>query len=174
MHQQFISQLVAIAKGEVGTKEIGGNNLGPKIKEYQKATTLNPAAWPWCAAFVCWCIREWLLKTPGLLALLGIEDNETIYWRPKTAAAFGLVSWAKNEKIYITDEKELAKAGDIVVFDFSHTGIVVEDQKEGDAFIRTVEGNTNGKGERDSESGDGVWLKKRQASLVRAYIRILK
>ena len=59
--------------------------------------------------------------------------------------------------------------GDIVVFDFSHTGIVVG---VGARTIDVVEGNTNGRGDRDSETGDGVWLKKRNLSLARAYLRI--
>jgi hypothetical protein len=36
----------------------------------------------------------------------------------------------------------------------------------------TLEGNTNGKGERDSTSGDGVWKKIRKKSLVKDLIRI--
>jgi hypothetical protein len=32
--------------------------------------------------------------------------------------------------------------------------------------------NTNGRGTRDSTSGDGVWLKTRRSSLVRNYVRI--
>jgi hypothetical protein len=38
--------------------------------------------------------------------------------------------------------------------------------------IVTIEGNTNGSGGRDSESGDGVWRKIRKKSLVKDIIRI--
>jgi hypothetical protein len=58
-----------------------------------------------------------------------------------------------------------------VVFDFSHIGIVAEDSERGE--ITAIEGNTNGKGERDSESGDGVWRKYRARSLVKAFIRLV-
>lgn len=169
----FIRNLIQIAKSKLGAHEEGGNNVGPLIKEFQRATFLTPGAWPWCAAFVCWCIREWLLKTPGLLEALNIPDTETSIWRPKTASAFGFIAWAKSENIYVTDEKELAKAGDIVVFDFSHIAIVTEDQPAGSHYIKTIEGNTNVKGDRDSVTGDGVWEKQRNTNLVRAYIRIL-
>jgi hypothetical protein len=56
-----------------------------------------------------------------------------------------------------------------VTFDFSHTGIVLEDDGK---YIVTVEGNTNGKGDRDSESGDGVWRKIRRKTLAKNFIRI--
>lgn len=170
--KNLVKKLIEIAASQVGVKEEGGNNVGPQIKEYQKATFLNPGAWPWCAAFVCWCMREWLVKTYGVTEALGIEDTDTVQWRPKTAGAFAFIDWAKRSKLYVTDEKELAKAGDIVVFDFSHIGIVEKDQVPGENYIHTIEGNTNVKGERDSYSGDGVWRKKRNVSTVRAYIRI--
>lgn len=169
--QELIEKFIAIAKSKVGTKEVGGNNCGPEIKEFQKATFLAPGAWPWCAAFVCWCIREWLVKTPNAAEALGIKQDETIFWRPKTASAFGFIDWAKRSDIYITDEKELAKAGDLVVFDFSHIGIVSANQTPDSPYIKTIEGNTNGKGERDSATGDGVWEKTRHTNLVKAYIR---
>jgi hypothetical protein len=171
--KELLERLAKIAMNEVGVLETGGNNQGPRIKEYQKATLLYPGEWPWCAAFVCWCIREWLLKVPGTQDAVGIEDNDTAMWRPMTARAFSFIEWAQKRGLYVTDEKELAQTGDIAVFDFSHVGIVVADQKAGEKFIQTVEGNTNGKGERDSLSGDGVWKKKRDARLVRAYIRII-
>ena len=73
----------------------------------------------------------------------------------------------------LVDRSIAAKAGDIVVFAFSHVGIVIEDQLPGKDYIVTVEGNTNGKGERDSVSGDGVWRKTRKTNLVKNYIRLL-
>ena len=67
-----------------------------------------------------------------------------------------------------------AKAGDLVVFDFSHIGLVVKDQISSH-FLETIEGNTNAKSQaqRDSAIGDGVWRKRRDAKLVRSLIRIL-
>ena len=68
---------------------------------------------------------------------------------------------------------KLAKLGDFVVFDFSHIGLVIEDQKSIKSNIVTVEGNTNGAGDRESTTGDGVWKKSRIPSLTKSYIRIL-
>jgi len=163
------SILVGIAEGEVGTREQGGNNRGGRVVVYQAATWLKPDAWPWCAAFVCWCIKEWL-KVPGVAEHNNISDPEK--WRPKTAGAFDFIRWAKEKGLRVLGENAEVEAGDIVVFDFSHIGIVTDDAKAGSNTIECVEGNTNGKGLRDSTSGDGVWQKTRARSLVRNFIRI--
>ena len=165
-------KLANIAAAEIGVREVGGNNRGPKIVEYQSATWLKPAPWPWCAAFVCWVIKQWALtdNTRTLLSLTNDRDFEK--WRPKTASAFDFANWAKERDIQILGRSARALAGDLAIFDFSHIGVVIRDQSKGSTQIVTVEGNTNGKGERDSTSGDGVWRKMRRTRLVRSYIRI--
>ena len=168
-----IKRLLEIATHEVGTHEVGGNNRGPRIVEYQSATWLKPAPWPWCAAFICWILREWL-KSPEVLAKLSLRnDKEGEKWRPQTAGAFDFERWAKEKGLQVLNRKSLAKAGDLVVFEFSHIGIVVKDQISPDS-IECIEGNTNGSGQRDSNAGDGVWRKRRSASLVRSFIRIIR
>ena len=168
-----IKRLLEIATHEVGTHEDGGNNRGPRIVEYQSATWLKPAPWPWCAAFICWILREWL-KSPEVLAKLSLRNNKEVEnWRPQTAGAFDFERWAKEKGLAVLNKKSLAKAGDLVVFDFSHIGIVVKDQISPDS-IECIEGNTNGIGQRDSKAGDGVWRKRRSASLVRSFIRLLR
>lgn len=168
-----IKRLLEIATHEVGTHEVGGNNCGPRIVQYQSATWLKPAPWPWCAAFICWVIREWL-KSPEVLTKLSLRnDKEAEKWRPQTAGAFDFERWAKEKGLAVLNKKSLAKAGDLVVFDFSHIGIVVKDQISPDS-IECIEGNTNGSGQRDSSTGDGVWRKRRGASLVRLFIRLIR
>lgn len=166
----MIDKLIDIAQREVGTREQGGNNKGKRIEEYQSATTLEAGPWPWCAAFVDWCIREWL-SIPQVVTWLNLQRRSPEEWRPKTALAYGITDWAKQRpnttKIY--DEKYKALLGDIVTFDFSHVGFVIADHGD---VIETIEGNTNGKGDRDSESGDGVWRKIRKKTLVKDLIRI--
>jgi hypothetical protein len=166
----MLHKLIAIASAEVGVREEGGNNRGSRIREYQSATDLKPGAWPWCSAWVDWCIREWL-SIPQVVIWLNLQRRTPEEWRPKTALAYGLKSWAlqrpSTTKVY--NETHKAQLGDIVTFDFSHVGFVVEDTgKE----IVTLEGNTGQKGLRDSETGDGVWRKVRKKSLVKDLIRI--
>ena len=162
--------LAAIARSQVGTKEIGGNNRGPQIVEYQKATWLEPGAWPWCAAFVCWCIREWL-KNPSVNGTLSLSDPEA--WRPKTAGAWDMANWARKHGRPIFGETAEVRAGDLILFDFSHIGLVVEAAPVGVDRIVTVEGNTNGAGDRDSTAGDGVWEKERSRHLAKQFIRLV-
>lgn len=164
--------LVFIAQSEVGTKEEGGNNNGSRIRHYQEATTITPGPWPWCAAFVAYCLRE-ALKYEEVREHMKLSSDDVYAWRCRDAGAFNWIEWARRKGLYITDEKELAKAGDIVVFDFSHIGIVVKDQEKGSNAIYTIEGNTNDAGARDSATGDGVCEKKRHISTVRNYIRIV-
>jgi CHAP domain len=173
-----IQKLIEIAKKEVGTREGAVNNTGARIVEYQGATWLQPGAWPWCAAFVSWLIRELLeeesvrdyLKSYFKRPELTFAQADKV--RCRDATAFGWEKWAKANGFQVLDESHTAKAGDIVVFDFSHIGLVIEDQPTPTAKIRTIEGNTNGKGERDSSTGDGVWIKDRHPSLTKSYIRI--
>jgi len=166
----MIDKLIAIATSQVGVREVGGNNCGEKIREYQTATELDLGAWPWCAAFVDWCVKKWL-DDAKVVMWLDLKKKTPEEWRPKTAMAYGLTSWAKKRPntTNIYTEKDIAKPGDIVTFDFSHTGIILEDC--GDHIV-TIEGNTNGKGDRDSESGDGVWRKIRAKHLIKDLIRI--
>lgn len=164
----IIDKLVALALAEVGTREEGGNNCGKEIVEYQKATWLEPGPWPWCAALQCWLMREWL-KDPETCFSLNIPPGKEEEWRCKDASAFGWEKWAKSKGLMVLPETVPAKTGDIVIFDFSHIGLVVKDQIG--SFIDCCEGNTNGKGDRESTTGDGVWLKKRNHTLAKCYIR---
>jgi hypothetical protein len=165
-----MNHLIAeIAAREVGVREQEGNNRGPRIREYQAATWLTPDAWPWCAAFVDWVVLRWL---DGYLVrdYLNLSKAEAAAWRPKTAGAWDLANWARKKgRVSILTEDAKALPGDIVIFDFSHVGIIEKDL--GKTFV-TIEGNTNQAGARDSESGDGVWRKSRERSLARNLLRI--
>jgi hypothetical protein len=167
----LIDKLIALAELEVGVKEKGGNNNGEEIRKYQESTWLKPASWAWCAAFTAYILNRWLQNNLVRRAL-GITSPEL--WRCKDASAFGWIKWATKKGIYITDEKELAKRGDFVVFDFSHIGIVYEDQPTAKHKIKTIEGNTAPKTTQRDGNNDGVYKMERSRTLVKAYIRIVK
>ncbi|MEI8082747.1 MAG: permease, partial [Actinomycetes bacterium] len=76
---------------QVGVREVG-NNGGTQVRAYQGATDLDPGAWPWCAAFVCWCLREWI-KDPENTKWLSLQHSTPEQWRPKTAGAFAYLLW---------------------------------------------------------------------------------
>ena len=124
-----------------------------------------------CAALTSWVTREWL-KDPEAIEWLGLKVMTPEQWRPKTAAAFGYISWSSERPATtkVLSSRAKPQVGDFAIFDFSHIGIVTKVLSDG--RFQAVEGNTGPAGLRDSKSGDGVWLKTRSSSLVRAYVRI--
>lgn len=151
-------KIVEIALSQVGVRETDGNNQGPEIKRYQLATWLQPGPWPWCAAFTAWVLREASIAA-------GRDDVKLC----RDASAYGWEKHGAKRGWILLPEQSPALPGDFVTFDFSHIGIVISDNGP---TIATVEGNTNGRGDRDSESGDGVWKKSRVRPLVKTFIRI--
>jgi len=150
-------RIAAIAESQVGVRETKKNG-GVKIEEYQAATWLPVGAWPWCAAFVCWVVKQAVGKTKVSFPL------------PQTAGAWDFERWCRGVDNTVRLRKPPmgdVKRGDIVVFYFSHIGIAVgPPDKQGN--VPTVEGNTNAAGHR---LGDGVYAKTRHISAIRSRIR---
>ena len=153
-------KMIELASKEVGVEEVNGTNCGPRVNEYKSATSLDPEqGWPWCAAFICWLMRE------------AMKDGSYTFKRPTTASAWGFEDWAakQNNKVQLKKpHKDDIKAGDIVMFTFSHIGLAVSDPHDG--YIDTIEGNTDGQGSRE---GGAVLKKKRKLSAIRSRIRIV-
>jgi hypothetical protein len=161
--KDLVSEVIRIAKAEVGVREVGNTNCGVRVDEYKAATWLNPKkGWPWCAAFVCWVIREALLSS-------GVKQTKT-FKRPRTAGAWDFENWSIDQDSTTWLRRKPAGdivPGDIVIFTFSHIGIAVSaPHKSGN--VTTVEGNTDTAGSRE---GGGVYLKKRNISKIRSRIR---
>ena len=155
-------KMVSLAREEIGVSEVDGSNCGPRVDEYKAATWLDAnKGWPWCAAFICWLIRE------------AIEGEDIAFKRPRTAGAWDFENWAKQQSTSGVELRkptnEDIKAGDIVVFTFSHIGLAVKDA-DSSGYVVTIEGNTNGAGSRE---GGSVLEKKRHVSKIRSRIRIL-
>ena len=157
--RDLASQLVAILKAENGIREIPANsNRGARVQEYQAATWLPGSGWAWCAAFICWGIRE----------LEKVSDFP--FPRPRTAGAWDFERWAREDAgptVKLYKPKGTIKAGDIVIFTFSHIGLAIEDERNG--YVKTVEGNTSTSGSRE---GGGVYIQDRKTSLIRSHIRL--
>ena len=157
--------MVGWAKEEIGVSEVDGTNCGPRVDEYKAATWLDPdKGWPWCAAFICWLIRE------------ALEKEDVLFQRPQTAGAWDFENWAKKNDVGVVlnkpveaGEKPYVRAGDIVVFRFSHIGLAIGEPTS-NGYVSTIEGNTNGAGSRE---GGSVLEKSRHLSNVRSVIRIL-
>lgn len=148
--------LVAILKAEEGVREVPANsNRGDRVQQYQAATWLTGSGWPWCAAFICWGIQQ-------------LERVQPLpFKRPQTAGAWDFENWAKSEGVKRFKPRQKIKAGDIVIFTFSHIGLAIEDEKGG--TVRTIEGNTDLSGSRE---GGGVYIKTRPVASIRSHIRL--
>jgi hypothetical protein len=164
-------QLIEIAGRDVGQMETSRNH-GPAIPKFWTATSY-PEGYenrePYCAAGVCYWVREWL-KIPGVQQAFGKTASQLDQWRCKSARAFDWKDWAKDRGVRVLSDSpsEILHTGDIVVFDFSHIGIVHDDK--GDR-IYTIEANTGASGVRD---GDGIFRKDRPREVARCFIRLLE
>ena len=163
---KFTETLVRIATLEIGVVEEGTTNTGKRVNEYKAATKLPPAEeWPWCAAFICWLVKQALTAT-------GTPETAT-FRRPTTAAAWGLELWSLAQDNSTRTKRRPHRdieAGDIIVFSFSHCGIAVSAPDDTGHF-QTIEGNTS-KGDGGSQrDGGGVHMRWRRTTQVRSRIR---
>ncbi|CAB4163599.1 hypothetical protein UFOVP813_35 [uncultured Caudovirales phage] len=159
----FVDALVRIARAEVGTKEAGASNRGPRVDEYQRATWLKEESWgAWCASFTCWAIRE-AMREAGIKETAGFK-------RPQTAKAFDYERWSLAQDSTTQTRKPCGndiKRGDLVIWSFSHISIALESPNRF-GLITTVDGNSNAKGSR---TGGMVCEPTRSIDLVRSRIR---
>ncbi len=163
-------RLVAIARRELGVTEVGDSNSGKRVLEYQRATNLDGTGWPWCAAFQCWCIREWL-KDQAVLDAFKFTAAQAEAWRPKTASAFGFESWGRDHGLLVVAEAEqpgfVLHTADLVTFKFSHIEVIDDDN--GDKLY-SVGGNTDDGLGRDGGAVCEHWHPRTSA---RRYVRML-
>lgn len=75
---------LAIAKREIGVKEIAGPGDHPRIVEYLAATRITPALHrdetPWCAAFV-----TWVLESAGIASTRSAAARSYLTWGQELA-----------------------------------------------------------------------------------------
>jgi hypothetical protein len=143
-HFQQRVTLAWLAKQFVGVKE-DGPNKGTFVERFQKAVDNKAQGEPWCAAFVCYCVKQ----VDGL----GFYPANRLFLSESTQTL-----WNKSPADCRTDQPE---HGTIAVWRsdknpaLGHCGIVVDADQH-----KTVEGNTSPQG-GDQREGDGVFLKHR-------------
>ena len=156
--------LVRLATAEIGVTEVNGTNCGPRVDQYKAATWLDPKkGWKWCAAFICWLVREALEHAQ-------FEQTKT-FKRPRTASAYDFRNWslAQDGSTQTKDRpgRDIAP-GDIIAFQsISHIGLAVS-KPDKNGYFYTVEGNTDAAGSRE---GGGVFRKRRHTGDIRFRIR---
>jgi hypothetical protein len=149
---------MALAEAARHVHEEGGANTGPRVQQYQAASSLAGTGWPWCDAFCDFCFAEAGRPLDELARSAGVELT---FERAQ-----------KNGWLVAAPAR-----GDLVCFQWDsgaldHIGFVV--QPEPDGSIKTVEGNTEampGTGHTQGE-GDGVYVKIRPRHVCAAFIRV--
>lgn len=150
--------VVARAEAEIGIREVGGNNRGPRVEFYQR-TAGSPVGSAWCAAF-----------TKTMFALCGIQTPGANAWVP---------SWFTKDRVIWHKGKGLTpKPGDVMGLYYSnlgrlgHNGIITNWNAD-TGIALCVEGNTNSTGSRESSRGDGVERKRRRINQINSISRWL-
>lgn len=148
----------AASEADHKVREVGGNNRGPRIREYLDNVGIAVDA-PWCAAFVAYCAdgAARVLGTPNPLDDVQLEALVQSYY-----------DRFQGSQVAAAD----VLPGDLALFRFSgsdrwnHIGFVAQPPKPGSTAFWTVEANTSaGVGATDEErerEGDGVYVKPRE------------
>lgn len=146
-----VNSLLKIANSQIGVTEWPKNSNKVVYNTWYYGCQVSGSAYPWCMAFVQWCFNQNGTPLPY-----------------KTASCSALLDWYKKNK---PDQvvKGSPKAGDIIIFNFGHTGIV-EKVGAGNSIVG-IEGNTSSNETGSQSNGGGVFRRTRLRSLVTAYIR---
>ena len=142
-------KVLALARAELGTKESPANSNRVKYNTWFYGRDVSGAAYPWCMAFVQWCFDQVGIPLPL-----------------KTASCSALLSWYQKNQPESVRRKP--QPGDIIIYDFGHTGIV---ENAGSETVTAIEGNTSPGAAGSQSNGGQVCRRTRKTTLVTAYIR---
>lgn len=137
----------------VGIMEVGGNNMGAGVLRIIRANGgTGPEAW--CGDTVAYAYRAAGSKV--------VQRG----W-----AAVRLLGFLTGMKVVSYAD---ALPGDIVCYKFDHTGML--NSKISSHEIETIEGNTGASGavSDSATGGDGVYIKRRDLSLVARFVRVTR
>ncbi len=142
-------KVLNIARRELGVKEDPPESNRVKYNTWFYGREVRDTAktkYPWCMAFVQWVFAQAGQPLPFV-----------------TASCSGLLGWYRqNRPECIVKDPE---PGDIIIYTFSHTGILESAQG---GIVTAIEGNTSA---GDDANGGQVQRRQRGRSLVKAYIR---
>ena len=142
-------KVLALARAELGTVEFPANSNRVKYNTWFYGREVSGAAYPWCMAFVQWCFDQVGIPLPL-----------------KTASCSALLSWYQKNQPESVRRKP--QPGDIIIYDFGHTGIV---ENAGSETVTAIEGNTSPGAAGSQSNGGQVCRRTRKTTLVTAYIR---
>lgn len=152
---EFTRAVLEFARGEVGVHEIGGDNRGKRVEQYQSSAG-NSRGDPWCASYQYFICREVAKKL----------EVENPFLRTGRCQTF--LDWGNERGYHVPVDK--ARAGDYGIILYGnksrvsrsgHIFLITESDHSG--YWETNEGNTNGSGSRE---GDVVKESTRKYSVV--------
>ena len=144
-----MADVLDTARRELGTTESPANSNKVRYNTWYYGREVSGDAYPWCMAFV-----QWVFDRAG---------KPLPY---KTANCSGLLTWyQKNKQECIVSDP---KPGDIIIYNFSHTGIV---ESVASRSITAIEGNTSAGDSGSQSNGGGVFRRTRNTIYATAYIR---
>ena len=136
------SDLLRIARAEIGVREKSGRNDGKRVEQYLHCVGLNRGE-PYCAAFVSFCFKQAGHAAPRTGWSPDLFPSKTLVKQPVPGNVFG---------VYFPELKRIA-----------HCGLVSGLHTD---WVMTIEGNTNASGGRD---GEGVYARRRHKRTIRCY-----
>jgi hypothetical protein len=152
----LVDRIIATALKEQGYKEQPINKT-----KYGQWYGLDGE--PWCAMFVSWVFAQ-------------NKATKLIAQSPKGyAGCQSFETWAAKHKLFVT--KDQLQAGDILLYDFSgsgiaeHTEIATSKLDPHTHLFAVIGGNTGGNYHGNQANGDGVYLNHRPLTTVRRVIR---
>lgn len=141
-----MADVLDTARRELGVREDPPDSNRVKYNDWFWGEGASGPDYPWCMAFVQWAFAQAGRPLPC--------------W---TASCNALLNWyRRNHPEYIVKEP---RPGDIIIYTFSHTGIV---ESTADGTVTAIEGNTSA---GNDANGGQVQRRTRKKSLVKAYIR---
>jgi hypothetical protein len=133
------ARVLKVAQGQIGTRE---NPPESNSVKYNKAYYKSDVRAPWCVVFQWWCFQKAGLSTAVF---------------PKANNVFAVRDWYRARGRF----NRTPKPGALVIYSFSHIGIV--EKVLGDGRIQAIEGNTDARGSR---TGGKVMRKVRSRNIL--------
>lgn len=144
-----VEKILGIIRKELGVMESPANSNNVKYNTWYYGRVVSGSDYPWCMAFVQWVFAQAGHKLPYI-----------------TASCSALLNWYKKNRP--ASVVKTPKPGDIIIYNFGHTGIV---ESVGSGTITAIEGNTSPGTSGSQSNGGMVCRRTRNTSTVTAYIR---
>lgn len=149
------TDITSVYLSQIGVREATGHNDGRDVEKYLRSVGLS-RGYPWCAAFVHWCLDSAGINNTINGAASSAHNSKDLVWYHKT-------------------QLKIPEPGDVFTLWFTalnrigHTGFF--HRKVNSSVYESVEGNTNEQGSRE---GDGVDKKYRSFNATYSISRWIK